>query len=189
MGKIIVSEMITLDGYFSGLNGEVDWFMWDKDTDRETFEMLNKADCLLLGHETYKVLSGYWPTATEEDPKYIQRINGLKKVVVSKSSHSLDWNADILQASSEEELVIEVINLKRENNILIFGSGSIVSILSNQGLIDEYRLFINPLILRSGRPLFSSTGDKSSLDLTNTKVFGNGVVLLEYATSHTPSNY
>lgn len=181
MGKIIASEMITLDGYFSGLNGEVDWFMWDKDTDRETFEMMKKADCLLLGHETYKVLSGYWPTATEEDPKYIELINGLKKVVISNSSHSLDWNADILQASSVEELIVEVNKLKIQNNLLIFGSGTIVSILSEQGLIDEYRLFMNPLILGSGRQLFSNTGDKSILSLTNTKVFGNGVVLLQYS--------
>src|SRR5690606_29246068 len=107
--------------------------------------------------------------------------NGLKKVVISNSSHSLDWNADILQASSVEELIVEVNKLKIQNNLLIFGSGTIVSILSEQGLIDEYRLFMNPLILGSGRQLFSNTGDKSILSLTNTKVFGNGVVLLQYS--------
>ena len=123
MGKMIASEMLTLDGYFSGPNGETDWFMWDKDTDRETFGMLTHTDCLLLGHETYKVLSGYWPTATEEDPEYINRINSLKKVVVSKNSPSLGWNADILQAPNDKELVSGVCNLKRENNLLIFGSG------------------------------------------------------------------
>lgn len=73
---------MTLDGYFRGMNGAVDWFMWDKNTDRETFESLSEVDCLLLGYETYKILSGYWPTATEEDPKYIDQLNSLKRVVV-----------------------------------------------------------------------------------------------------------
>src|SRR5690554_958389 len=180
MGRIIATEMITLDGYFSRPNGETDWFMWDKDTDRETFKMLTQTDCLLLGHETYKVLPGYWPTATEEDPEYIHRINSLKKVVVSKNSPSLGWNADILQASNEKELASGVSNLKREYNFLIFGSSRLVSILSRQGLIDEYRLFVNPLILGSGRPLFANIGTRSSLNLNHTKVFENGVVLLEY---------
>ena len=101
MGKIIASEMIKLDGYFSGPNGNTDWFMWDKDTDRETFEMLTQTDCLLLGHETYKVLSEYWPTANEEDPEYIRRINGLKKLVASTQNRALNCNAELLQASND----------------------------------------------------------------------------------------
>jgi len=180
MKKIIVSEMITLDGCFGGLNGEVDWFMWDKNTDSETFEMLTETDCLLLGHKTYEILSGYWPTATEEEPKYIERINSLKKVVVSKNSRTLDWNAEPLKVSSDEELTNAVNNLKTKHNLLIFGSGSIVSVLTKNKLIDEYRLFMNPVILGSGKPLFTNTGDKSVLNLTQTKTFGNGVVLLEY---------
>lgn len=73
---------MTLDGYIRGMNGAVDWFMWDKNTDRETFESLSEVDCLLLGYETYKILSDYWPTATEEDPKYMDQLNSLKRVVV-----------------------------------------------------------------------------------------------------------
>lgn len=181
MGKIIASEMITLDGYFSGPNGETDWFRWDKDTDRETFGMLTHTDCLLLGHETYTVLSGYWPTATEEDPKYIQRINGLKKLVVSNQGPALVWNAERLGASNDEELLNKISRLKSDKNLLIFGSGTLVTLLSGQGLIDEYRLFVNPLLLGSGRSLFGTMDDSSSLKLTHTKVFGNGVVLLEYS--------
>src|SRR5690606_42129793 len=105
MGRIIATEMITLDGYFSGPNGETDWLMWDKNTDRETFKMLTQTDCLLLGHETYKVLSGYLPTATEEDPEYIHRINSLQKVVVSTNSPSMGWNADIIHAFKDNGLV------------------------------------------------------------------------------------
>lgn len=181
MGKIIASEMITLNGYFSGPNGETDWFMWDKDTDRKTFGMLTHTDCLLLGHETYKVLSGYWPTATEEDPEYIQRINGLKKLVVSTQSPALVWNAERVEASNDEELLNKISRLKSDKNLLIFGSGTLVTLFSGRGLIDEYRLFVNPIILGSGKLLFGNTASRSNLELTDTKVFGNGVVLLEYS--------
>ena len=180
MKKIIASELLTLDGYFAGLNGEVDWFMWDADTDREVFELMTEADCLLLGYETYLLLSGYWSTATEEDEKFIKLINSLPKIVVTRNNRSLDWNAKALQVQSEEEMIEAIMGLKEKYNLVIFGSGSVVSLLTKHKLIDEYRLFINPLVLGSGKPLFKDNDDKCILNLRTTRSFGNGVVLLDY---------
>lgn len=180
MKKIIASELLTFDGYFAGLNGEVDWFMWDEDTDREVFKLMAETDCLLLGHETYHLLAGYWSTATEEDQKFIELINSLPKIVVSRNNPSLNWNAKVLQVQREEEMIEAISDLKKKYNLLIFGSGSVVSLLTKHKLIDEYRLFMNPLILGSGKPLFKENEGKGVLNLTNTTAFGNGIVLLEY---------
>jgi dihydrofolate reductase len=90
------------------------------------------------------------------------------------------WNAETLTVQSEEELVEAVINLKRKHHLLIIGSGSIVASLTKNRLIDEYHLFVNPLILGKGKPLFKNIGDKSTFNFTSAKAFENGVVLLAY---------
>ena len=101
-------------------------------------------------------------------------------MVVTRNNRSLDWNAKALQVQSEEEMVEAISDLKEKYNLVIFGSGSVVSLLTKHKLIDEYRLFINPLVLGSGKPLFKDNEDKCILNLRTTRSFGNGVVLLDY---------
>lgn len=154
MKKITAFELMTLDGCFSGPNGEVDWFMWDGDTDRETLKLLNDADCLLLGYKTYLLLSGYWPTSTEDDPTYVKRINEMRKIVVTNAPVPLIWNSEASPVQNEAESISEIKRLRERRSMLIPGSGSFLSPLMKYGLIDEYRIFLNPLVPGTGRTLF-----------------------------------
>ncbi len=173
MGKLIVTEFLTLDGVYeeatpwrSGYNPDDGQFKYD-----ELFE----SDALLLGRVTYEGFAGYWNTATGA---FADRMNSLPKFVATTTLKTLEWNnASIL----EGDVVAAVKALKQEKqNILTYGSGNFVQTLLRHGLVDELRLMVFPLVLGSGKRFFSSQ-DKLPLKLTATKDLGAGVMLLTYA--------
>jgi dihydrofolate reductase len=181
MRKIIVSNYVTLDGFFAGPNGEIDWFVWDEETAEYSKGLLSSIDTILFGRVTYELMAGYWPTASPpaEDPVIIDAMNNLPKIVFSRTLEKADWkNSRLVKGITAEEILI----LKQQHgkDMVIYGSGSIVSTLAQLGLIDEYRLFVNPVVLGSGKPLFKDTKDKLTLKLLKTKKFHCGVVLLHH---------
>lgn len=183
MKRIIASEMITLDGYFAGPNGEIDWFFWSEEMEKSAIDLISTVDTLLFGRVTYELMASYWPSASPptEDPIIIDKMNNLPKIVFSKTMERVEWkNTRLIKEITSEE----ILKMKKQpgKNMVIYGSGSIVSTFMNMGLIDEYHLFVNPVILGVGKPLFKSTKDRHNLELVNTKVFTNGVVLLDYQT-------
>jgi dihydrofolate reductase len=179
--KVIVSNYISLDGFFAGPNGEYDWFVWDEETAEYVKEMLRSIDTLLFGRVTYELMAGYWPTASPptENPVIIDAMNNLPKIVFSKTLEKVEWNNSRLV---KDNIVQEVARLKERpgKDMVIFGSGSIVSAFTQSGLIDDYRVFINPVVLGSGKPLFKDLKERLKLKLINTKTFQCGVVLLQY---------
>jgi dihydrofolate reductase len=186
MKKIIVSNYVTLDGFFAGPQGEIDWFVWNEETVEYSKELLQAIDTILFGRMTYELMAGYWPTAAaaEEDPAIIEAMNNLPKIVFSRTLEKVGWNNAKL---AKGDLGEEVTALKRRpgRDIVIYGSGSIVAALAERGLIDEYLLFVNPVVLGEGKPLFKGLKERFPLELKKTQVFKNGVVLLDYQLAKT----
>jgi dihydrofolate reductase len=181
MRKVIVSNLISLDGFIAGPNGEIDWFSWDKELESHSKDQIASMGAILFGRVTYELMADYWPNAsdTENDPAIIDAMNNLPKVVFSRTLESVEWNNSRLVKGDIEG---EVARLKREpeKDIVIFGSGSIVSALSQAGLIDEYRIFVNPVVLGGGKPSFPGMRSRLGLKHINTKTFGSGLVLICY---------
>jgi dihydrofolate reductase len=181
MGKIIVSNYVTLDGYFAGPNGEIDWFVWDKELAEASKELLNSMDTLLFGRVTYELMASYWPTVSSqtEDPVIIDAMNNLPKIVFSRTLDKIEWNNSRL---IKNKIVERVATLKQEpgKDMVIYGSGSIVSAFAQAGLIDDYWIFVNPVVLGSGKVLFKGLDNRLKLKLLNTKAFRCGVALLKY---------
>ena len=174
--------MVSLDGFFAGPNGELDWFVWDNVLKDLSISTLAMVDALLFGRVTYEMMAGYWPAATEEDPIIARRMNALPKIVFSKSLKSVTWNNSRLV---REIIPEEIVNLKLQpgKDMVIYGSGSLVSAFTHLGLIDEYRLIVNPVVLGRGKPLFKGFNDKLNLQLLKATTLGSGNVLLSYQPS------
>ena len=175
---------LTLDGYFAGPKGEVDWaHRAGKDPEWNAFvaENAKSGGTLLLGRKTYEIMVSYWPTAEakKNDPVVAEGMNSAPKVVFSRSLDQSPWsNTKVMKG----DLATEVRKLKQGANsdITILGSGSIVSQLTQAGLIDEYQLVLNPVIIGRGKSLFPDVTGIKTLRLNSTRAFGNGNVVLCY---------
>ena len=181
MRKVFVFNMVTLDGYFEGPNREIDWHNVDAEFNEYAVDMLNSVDTLIFGRVTYELMAGYWPTpdATKNDPIVAERMNNLPKIVFSKTLDKVAWsNTRLVKDNIEEE--IEKMKKRPGKDMAILGSGSIVSLFAQRGLVDEYRLMVNPVVLGQGNPLFKGIGDRIYLKLLGTRTFRSGNVLLYY---------
>lgn len=181
MKKIILFNAITVDGYFEGPNQEIDWHQVDEEFNEFAIEQLKTADTLLFGRITYELMAGYWPTpqAITDDPRVAEIMNSIPKIVFSKTLKQAPWNNTRLVNS---DAAAELARLKQQpgKDMLIFGSGDLASSLIKAGLIDEFRLLINPVILGSGHPMFKGLNEQLPLTLLKTRTFKNGNVLLYY---------
>lgn len=181
MRKVIASEFVTLDGFFSGPNGELDWHNVDEEFNEWAIELINAIDTMLFGRATYEGMASYWPTemATTNDPIVAGKMNATHKVVFSKTLEKADWENTTLVAGDAAE---EIAKMKQQpgKDLVIYGSGKLVSSLASRGLIDEFRIFVNPVVLGSGVPLFQGMSDRVNLRLTGTRTFASGNVLLTY---------
>ncbi len=179
MRKIIAQEMVSLDGFFAGPNGEIDWFVWDDALRDLSLSMLGRVDTLLFGRVTYEMMVSYWPTATTEDPLITRSMNTLPKIVFSSSLKKADWNNTRIVSRIDPT---EMVKMKQQpgKDMVVYGSGLIVSTLTRLGLIDEYRLIVNPVILGNGKPLFKGVTEKLKLNLQEATMLGSGNVLLRY---------
>jgi len=173
--------MVTVDGYFAGPNGEIDWHVVDKEFNEYAKEMLESVDTLLFGKITYDLMAGYWPTdaGIQDSPVIAKAMNSLAKIVFSKTLKKADWkNTKIMKEINPEE--IKKLKEQPGKDMVILGSGIIVDQFTNLGLIDEYRLIVNPVILGKGKPLFKDVDRSIKLKLLKTKTFKSGNVLLYY---------
>lgn len=179
MRKIIVSNLMSLDGFFEGVNREIDWFTVDESFFEYARELLNETDTILFGRVTYQMMAAFWPNAVDQDAAITHKMNHLHKIVFSKTLKKADWNNAAL---AKNNLSKEIKKLKEQQGkgIVIFGSGTIVNQLTQLGLIDEYRIIVNPLLLGKGNPMFKGIDDTIHLKLLDTKVLKNGVVILYY---------
>jgi dihydrofolate reductase len=181
MRNLFVSNLVTLDGYFEGPNRDIGWHNVDAEFNEYAIDMLNSADTLIFGRVSYELMAGFWPTpdAIKNDPIIAEKMNTLSKIVFSKTLKKAEWNNTRLVANDLEG---EVQRLKKQSGkaMALLGSGNILTQLANRGLIDEYRILVNLIVLGHGNPLFKGIKDRIDLKLTKTRTFRNGNVLLCY---------
>jgi dihydrofolate reductase len=185
MRKIISFMHISLDGFVAGLNGEMDWINLDDAMFDFVATMTDQADTALYGRVTYEMMQSYWPkageqpNATKHDIEHSNWYNKVSKVVLSKTIDETGLhNTKVIGA----QLSDNISNLKQQEgkNILIFGSPGASQSLLNEGLIDEFWLFVNPIILGKGMPLFKDITGTTKLNLIESKTFACGVIALHY---------
>jgi len=185
MRKVLLSNLVTLDGFFAGPKGELDWHIVDEEFNQYAIDLLSKVDALLFGRVTYQLMADYWPAAAtnpstpKSDVEIADKMNNLPKIVFSKTLQEVKWNNSRLV---KDNIAEEISKMKQQpgKDMVIFGSGSVVSTFMQHGLIDEYRIIVNPIVLGNGKPLFKGINGKQNLKLLKTKVLGSGVVILYY---------
>jgi dihydrofolate reductase len=181
MRRIITSNLVSLDGYLAGPGGDLSWHTVNDEFFRYAEDMLNSAGTLLFGRITYDLMASYWPAETvkKDDPVIAGKMNGLPKIVFLKTLEKAGWENTTLFNGDVEK---NIRHLKEQpgKDILILGSGTIVSALTQSGLIDEYRFIINPVILGGGVYQFTGQIDRKKMELKDVKRFSFGVVMLSY---------
>lgn len=180
--KLVVFNQVTLDGYFAGPNGDLSWAHKD-DPEWNAFvaENATAGGVLVFGRVTYEMMASFWPTpqAIKSYPAVAEGMNNLPKVVFSRTLNKVSWNNTKLVKG---DLAAAIRKMKSEpgKQMTILGSGSIVSQLAQAGLIDEYQIVLNPVVLGRGRTMFDGIQKKLTLKRTKTRTFDNGNVLQCY---------
>jgi dihydrofolate reductase len=182
MRKVIYSPMVSLDGFVEGPNRELDWGIVDEELHTYINDQQNTIGTYLFGRRMYEVMR-YWDTAEQDmsNPEYILEFariwKTIHKIVFSKTLEHVQGNATLSKGS----IVEEIARLKAEpGKDLSVGGAAIAAALMRSDLIDEYWLYVQPVIIGSGTPMFPVLEDKINLRLIETRTFHSGVVLLRY---------
>lgn len=183
--KIISLMHVSLDGFAAGLHGELEWAAVDEEMYQDVTDLLRTVDTALYGRMTYHMMEGYWPTvpsdpaSTALERQHAHWVEHVQKIVFSRTLETAEWNNTRV---IKENIAEEVVKLKQAPgmNLMIFGSPSITHTLMHLGLIDEYRITVNPVILGSGIPLFTGIKEQVALKLLAARTFRSGVVGLHY---------
>ncbi len=182
MRKVIYSPMVSLDGFVEGPNRELDWAIIDEELHTFVNDQQRKIDTYLFGRRMYEVMV-YWDTADQDpaNPEYVLEFariwKNIHKIVFSKTLEHIQGNATL----SRRNIVEDIARLKAEpGKDMSVGGATIAATLRQFDLIDEYQLFIHPVVLGSGSPMFPALDHKIDLQLVETRTFSSGVVFLRY---------
>lgn len=191
MRNIFLHIFVSLDGFIEGADKSLDWMVGDDEVEEYINGMLGSIDSMIFGRKAFELLAEYWPSAAENpaaaaDPEKPERhieaarmMNAKEKIVFSKTLKQTAWNNSTIIAG---DLATEAARLKREpgRDIPLFAGAGIANSFMRLGLIDEYRLIVNPVLLGSGTPLFQNGRDRSDLKLVEARPFKSGAVLVTY---------
>jgi dihydrofolate reductase len=184
MGRIIVTEFVSLDGVIEAPGGGEDYkhggwtFEIDRGAEGNKFKLDETldADALLLGRVTYEGFAAAWPS---RDDEFANKFNTMPKYVVSSTLDKPDWNnSTVLDGDVAEE--VAKLKQQQDGDIVVHGSAQLVQALIEHDLVDELRLMVFPVVLGSGKRLFGDTSEKKRLRLTDSKTVGDGVSILVY---------
>ena len=185
MRRIISFMHVSLDGFAAGPNGEMDWIKVDEEIFDFVGKRISEGDTALYGRMTYQMMENYWPTAadkpdaTKHDIEHSKWYSKVHKVVLSRTMKDAGLtNTTIISENLEDR--INEIKQKAGNDILLFGSPTATHSLIQHNLVDGYWLFVNPIVLGRGIPLFKDIKDKIKLNLLTTRKFNCGVTELNY---------
>lgn len=187
MRNLVFFMHTSLDGFVAGLKGEMDWIKVDDEIFDFVPTVTGKADTALYGRVTYEMMQNYWPdagnqpNASKHDKEHSAWYNWVPKVVLSRTMSEKGLDNTIVISDHLADNINKIKN-RDGKNILIFGSPSASNSLLSQGLIDEFWLFVNPIILGKGIPLFTGVTETIKLSLIETKTFSCGVIALHYKT-------
>ncbi len=185
MRKIVSFMHLSLDGFVAGPLGEMDWIQVDEEMFEYAGMMTNQSDLALYGRKTFQLMDAYWPTAADQpnasrhDIEHSTWYNQVAKVIISNTLKGSKLpNTQIIN----ENLAAEINKLKQQNgkSIVMFGSPGATHTLTELDLIDEYWIFLNPMLLGKGVPLFENISHRQKLKLIETVKFASGVVAIHY---------
>ncbi|MCW3127335.1 MAG: bifunctional deaminase-reductase domain protein [Bacteroidetes bacterium] len=184
MAKLVSSILLTLDGFVAGPNGELDMFNVDQEFFDFSGKLTDEADTAMYGRGTYGIMESYWPTAgdgpdaSKHDKEHAAWYNRVEKIVLSTTMKEAGPGARIIGTDVPAE--IRKLKQEKEKNIQIFGSPGVVRTLTAEKLIDEYWIFLAPVVLGKGMPLFKDINQRIDLKLASTFTSGSGIVALHY---------
>ena len=183
MRKIIVMMSVSLDGFIEGPDRELDWHMVDDELHAHFNEQLGAMGAFLDGRVTYELMAGFWPTADENPSstgpmvEFARIWREMPKIVYSRTLERADWNTTVVR----DVVADEVMELKAQpGGDMMLGGADLAATFIRHDLIDEYRIYVHPVVIGRGKPFFPASETKISLQLAETRTFGNGVVLLRY---------
>jgi dihydrofolate reductase len=181
MRKLVVFNFVTLNGFFAGPDGDISWHRHGAEENNYAAEGLGSGSILLFGRVTYEMMASYWPSpeAIKNSPVVAEGMNSAEKIVFSRTLKTAEWNNTRLVRKNIGE---EVRKLKQTQgkDMVLLGSGNILTQFAEQGLIDEYQIMVDPVALGSGTPIFKGIKHKLDLKLVASRTFKSGVVLLSY---------
>jgi dihydrofolate reductase len=181
MRKVLFFMLISLDGFFEGPDRDINWHKVDEEFNNFAIEQVENVDMLLFGRVTYELMASYWPTpaALKDDPIIAQKMNALPKIVFSKTLPGVEWqNTRLVKENIPEE--IQKLKAQPGKDMIIFGSSDLAVTLIEHGLLDEFRVMVNPIVLGKGKTLFTGIQNTLELELVKTTIFRSGNVLLYY---------
>jgi dihydrofolate reductase len=187
MRKVIVAMQVTLDGFIEGPEGELDWAMKeDEETWKDHFDLMRSIDTILLGRVMYPAYEKYWlaaptnPSSTENEIEYARLADKMQKIVFSKTLEKVEWRTTRIV---KDHIAEEILKMKQQpgKDMVLLGGAGLVSTFTNLGLIDEYHLIVNPVVLGGGKPLFKDVKERHTLKLINAKTLKSGKVVLHYS--------
>ena len=196
--RIMVFNRVSADGYFAAPHGNLNWVVPDPEVDRAAGAGIPANDAIMFGRKTYEMFAQFWPhvgkgSTPPSDPhapgrqspellNFAKMLNESSKIVFSRTLSSADWeNSTLVREIDPAE--IDAMKRGPGKNIIIFGSGEIVSALARHGLIDDYHFVISPVLLGGGKTLLNDVGTATSVKLVESKPFPSGNVLLRYERS------
>ena len=193
MRRIVMFNRVTADAYFAAPNGGLEWAVPDEEFDKEVASEPLEVDTILLGRRTYEMFAQFWPHVSAATPNphgggpvspetlaMAKALNEGTKLVFSRGLKDVSWkNSRLLRDLDPRE--IERLKRQSGKDMIVLGSGSIVSQLTEYGLIDEYQFLVSPILLGQGRPLFQEVSTSSTLNLLEAKSYRSGNVMLHYA--------
>jgi dihydrofolate reductase len=183
--KIIVWMQMTLDGYTAGPNGEFDWPTMRGELHEYVVDSLRGAGAFCYGRHVYDMMASYWPTA-DEDPAstkpqidYARIWKPMPKLVFSTTLHTTEWSTTVIDHVDETE--VKEVAGRAEGDVYLFGGAGIVSEFARKDLVDEYQIFLHPIVLGAGTPLFPALPERQPMSLVETRQFDDSVVSLRYS--------
>ncbi|MGH9194912.1 MAG: dihydrofolate reductase family protein [Acidimicrobiia bacterium] len=186
MRRIVTFNNVSADGYFAAKDGNLDWVVQDPELDQFVMKEGRAVDTVLFGRVTYEQFESFWP-GVAKDPNappelllFAKPLEAMTKVVFSKTRDTVTWKNSRLV---RDIVPRDIERMKREEggDIIVFGSGSVVTALSEYGLVDEYVYTVNPVLLGEGRLLLKGLGAGADLELLQAKPFESGKILMRYA--------
>lgn len=183
MRKIVLMMSMSLDGYMEGPNREIDWHLVDDELHRHFNDVLGGMGAFLSGRVTHELMAGFWPTA-DADPQrtgpmveYARIWRNMPKVVFSRTLQHADWHTTIVR----DVVVDDILALKaQDGGDLALGGATLAAEFLRYDLVDEFRVYVHPILVGRGQRLFAESDVMTALRLIETRRFGNGVVLLHY---------
>ncbi|MFC9249553.1 dihydrofolate reductase family protein [Streptomyces sp. NPDC057136] len=183
MRKIVLIMSVSVDGFFEGPDREIDWHLVDEELHQHFNDKIRTMSAFLDGRVTHELMAGYWPTAdadpslTGPEVEFAGIWREMPKIVFSRTLENTDWNTTI----KREVVVEEILALKAQpGGDMALGGADLAATFMRHGLIDEYHLYVHPVLLGRGKRLFPESESRTALVPDGSRTFGNGVVLLRY---------